>query len=88
MLGFRKEVQLDFLSWVERGAIKLFDLPQTELTQMIGLMDKYSDRPMDFADASLVTLAMYTGIRTILSIDSDFDIYRLPDRTRLRNLLR
>jgi len=31
---------------------------------------------------------MQTGIRDIISLDGDFDIYRLPDKGRLRNLLR
>ena len=42
---------------------------------------------MDLADASLLVVAMATGIRDVLSLDLDFDIYRLPDRKRLRNLL-
>ena len=43
---------------------------------------------MDLADASVVQLAVQTGCREVLSIDSDFDIYRLPDGAWLANPLR
>jgi len=40
------------------------------------LIRKYLDRPMDFADASLVWVAEQTGVLEILTTDSDFEIYR------------
>ena len=42
---------------------------------------------MDLADASLVALAVETSITDIVLIDSDFDIYRLPGKGRLKNVL-
>jgi hypothetical protein len=42
-------------------------------------MAKYADRPMDFADATLVHLGACKGLNTILTIDhDDFETYRLP----------
>ena len=41
---------------------------------------KYQDRPMDFADASLVALAESQGLKRIFTLDSDFYIYRINDR--------
>jgi hypothetical protein len=42
-------------------------------------MKKYADVPMDYADATLVCLAMDTGIQNIVTLDQkDFSIYRLP----------
>jgi len=43
---------------------------------------------MDFADATLVITAEQTGIREIISIDSDFDIYRLPGKELIRNVFK
>lgn len=40
------------------------------------LIRKYLDRPMDFADASLVWVAEQTEVLEILTTDSDFEIYR------------
>jgi len=41
---------------------------------------------MDFADATLVVAAEKTGIKKIISIDADFDIYRLPGKVKIKNL--
>jgi hypothetical protein len=40
------------------------------------LIRKYLDRPMDFADASLVWVAEQTAVLEILTTDQDFEIYR------------
>lgn len=45
---------------------------------MSELMGKYSDRPMDFADASLVALAERLSLTRIFTVArSDFSTYRL-----------
>lgn len=44
------------------------------------LMSKYRDRPMDFADATLVALAEAMEIRAVFTLDSDFRFYRLHGR--------
>ncbi len=41
------------------------------------LMEKYRDLPMDLADASLVATAEAMNLRQILTIDSDFHVYRI-----------
>ena len=41
------------------------------------LMEKYQDTPMDLADASLVAVAEARGLKRILTLDSDFYIYRI-----------
>jgi uncharacterized protein len=45
-------------------------------------MDKYADRPMDRADATLVASAEEQGHRKVFSLDSDFLIYRINGRHR------
>jgi predicted nucleic acid-binding protein len=48
-------------------------------------MSKYSDRPMDFADATLVHLARRESLSTIFTIDhDDFETYRIDGRRRFR----
>jgi len=37
---------------------------------------RYADLPGDFADLTLVTLSERLDVAEILSLDSDFDIYR------------
>ena len=50
------------------------------------LMKRYARVPMDFADACLVSLADAVGTGRILTLDSDFRIYRWR-RTRSFDLL-
>jgi predicted nucleic acid-binding protein len=48
-------------------------------------MDKYQDRPMDLADASLVALAEEKRLRDIFTLDhADFRTYRLGRREHFR----
>jgi predicted nucleic acid-binding protein len=54
--------------------------------RVVELTGKYADIPMDFADATLVITAEKTGIREIISLDRDFDIYRLPGKEQIRNV--
>jgi len=56
------------------------DLPELEL-----LMRQYGDRPMDFADATLVHLAQRESLDTIFTIDhADFETYRIRGRHPFR----
>ncbi len=52
-----------------------------------GLMSRYWDRPMDFADATLVYLAKREALSTIFTVDhADFQTYRIEGRRRFRVL--
>lgn len=79
--------KLDFLAFVSAGGVAVAALPEEAIEEILQLSRKYTDRPMDFADASLVVLSQRLGVRDILSIDADFDIYRLPRGKTFRNLL-
>jgi len=87
MLSFNIEVQLNFLKWLNLGAITIYQIEQNELKNMIKMMKKYSDIPMDLADSTLMYIAQKEGIKNIISIDSDFDIYRTIKKQSLTNLL-
>lgn len=43
---------------------------------------------MDLADATLVVAAEQLGIRDIISIDSDFYVYRTTDKEHINNIFR
>jgi uncharacterized protein len=88
MLDFNVEVQLLFLEWIANKGMSIFDIYQHDMARIIELTKKYRDRPMDFADASLVLAAKKTKIQKIISIDSDFDIYRLPKKEKIENVFR
>jgi len=86
MLDFNVQTQIDFLKWINDKGIVIYEIKQKDIQRIIELSVKYSDIPMDFADATLVLAAEQTGIRKIISIDSDFEIYRLPSKERIENI--
>lgn len=88
MLDFNKQTQLDFVSWVAEGGIQLYDLEQWQLIKLRGILSKYDDLPADFADASLIVAAESLKFDSILTLDSDFDVYRLNNGAALQNLLK
>jgi len=88
MLDFNVNVQIQFLEWIEKDGIRLHEVKQKDIIEIIEMTKKYKDRPMDFADATLVIAAKRTGIKKIISIDSDFDIYRLPSKELIENIFR
>jgi predicted nucleic acid-binding protein len=67
---------------VHTGRLVVADLSATALDRSAQLMDKYADRPMDLADATLVAFAEEQGHRRIFTLDSDFHIYRIRGRQR------
>jgi predicted nucleic acid-binding protein len=86
MLNFNVGAQIDFFEWVLKKGVILYNVECEGISRIIELIQKYSDLPMDFADASLVLAAEKTGIRSIISIDSDFDVYRLPGKEKIHNI--
>lgn len=86
MLDFNVNVQIDFLKWIERDAIEIPALSKTQIQRIIEFSEKYSDLPMDLADATLMVLSETEGIREIITIHSDFHVYRDVHKQRLKNL--
>ena len=88
MLDFNLQVQIDFLKWCEIGGIEVYNISQDEISKIRIMMEKYIDIPMDLADGTLMYIANKENIKNIVSIDSDFDIYRTLKKQSLDNLLR
>jgi predicted nucleic acid-binding protein len=86
MLNFNVEVQVLFFEWIMKEGVLIQEIQQSDISRIVELTKKYRDRPMDFADATLAVAAEKTGIKQIISIDSDFDIYRLPKKARIENI--
>jgi predicted nucleic acid-binding protein len=67
------------------GAIALSPIDDADLPALDALMARYHDRPMDFADATLVHVARRESVTTIFTIDhDDFETYRIDGRKRFR----
>ncbi len=58
-------------------ALRLAEILPADLSRMRSLMKKYSDLPMDFADASLVAMAESLNVRKVFTLDRrHFSVYR------------
>lgn len=67
------------------GAITVLPIEDSDLPDVKRLMDKYADRPMDFADATLVHLAGRESLSTVFTVDhDDFDTYRIGGKKMFR----
>ena len=86
MLDFNVLVQIDFLKWLQKDALVIPAISKENIARIIELSRKYADVPMDFADASLIVISESEHIREIISIDSDFYIYRNIRNEYLQNI--
>jgi len=81
------QAALDFLWWIEQGALHV-DIPmENSLSDIRSIAQRFSNLPLDLADASIAEAAQRSGLRYILSIDTDFDVYRDRQGQLLINLL-
>ena len=67
---------------VEQGVLRIVPLFESSAdTAAIGqLMRRYADVPMSFADACLVRIVELTAHASVMTLDSDFHIYRQRGR--------
>ena len=71
--------------FLRSGAVSVGTIADAELPELETLMRRYSDRPMDFADATLVHLARRESMTLIMTVDhDDFDTYRIDGRRRFQ----
>ncbi len=83
MLRDLPKAQETLLEMFDRGLLQLLPLDADDLPRIRELMRKYSNRPMDLADAALIRVAEREGIRKIFTVDRrDFAVYRLHGRIR------
>ena len=66
---------------IELGNLSIMEIKPEETPRIAELILKYSDLPMDFTDAALVTCCEQREIAIVFTFDSDFSVYR-PSHTR------
>lgn len=74
---------LEVIALVRDGALEVIELVDAG-GRIHDLMKKYADCPMDLADASLVWASEHAGIKQVVTIDSDFTVFRLANGLRLQ----
>ena len=71
--------------FLRSGPVTVLPIGDEDLPDLEALMIRYSDRPMDFADATLVHLARREELVTIFTVDhDDFETYRIEGKRRFR----
>jgi predicted nucleic acid-binding protein len=84
-----KRMRNQEIAWrlLRTGQIEVRAIDDADLPALDALMHRYADRPMDFADATLVHVAEQEGLKTILTIDhADFATYRIGRNAKFRIL--
>jgi predicted nucleic acid-binding protein len=81
LLNFSSKAQSAAIDFVLSGAIDLVPSSLESLKRVKKLMEKYKDIPMDYADATLVSIAEDLSIKEVVTFDvKDFGIYRLSSK--------
>lgn len=69
------------LDLLQRGALHVALRIEEHVAAIRGLLRKYRDTPMSLADACIVRMAEIHDDHAVLTLDSDFSIYRKHRRT-------
>ena len=88
LLRHSQAAQLNVLEWIRRGGLEIVPIDPSDIDRLVALTHKYRDLPMDLADGSLIIIAERLHLRDILSIDSDYDVYRTLKKEPFVNVLR
>ena len=76
------EARIGLLNSVGQKLV-VVEVPVVSYLELAATIEKYSDREVDFTDASLVWLAERSGLRQILTVDvADFSTFRLKNGKR------
>ncbi|MFM1813160.1 MAG: hypothetical protein RLZZ336_2098 [Cyanobacteriota bacterium] len=79
--------QNHLLGAVSRGGLEVTGLVPEDYGRIAELNARYADLPGDFADLTLITISERLDIAEILTLDSDFDVYRRFRREPFRRVL-
>jgi len=66
-LNFSRQAQLDFLTWIERGAVTVAPVTEEDITQLYEITRKPPNYPVDLADQNLSILSKKLDITTVIT---------------------
>jgi predicted nucleic acid-binding protein len=69
---------------LQGGVLSLSFHLEEHVSEVRSLLRKYRDRPMSLADACIVRMAEIHKQHAVLTLDSDFTVYRMLGRVPLR----
>jgi uncharacterized protein len=71
------------LALIENGALRIAFSAEEHVSELRRLLRKHRDQPMSFADACIVRMAELNEHHAVLTLDSDFLVYRKHGRIPL-----
>ena len=83
LLGPLPKAQDALFELLENGALRIALHVEEHVPALRALHRKYRDRPMSLADACIVRMAELFDQHGVLTLDSDFSVYRKHGRTPL-----
>lgn len=83
LLSGYPKAQDKLLELIQNGALAVTLRVEDHLTELRTLIQKYRDTPMSLADACVVRMAELHDRHAVLTLDSDFTVYRKHGRTPL-----
>ena len=83
LLGREPRAQDSLLGLLESGALRIAFHVEEHVPALRALQRKYQDRPMSLADACIVRMAELNERHAVLTLDSDFLVYRKHGRAPL-----
>ena len=85
LLGPSIKAQRACIEFLLKGGATLIPQSKKSLSRASALMEKYEDIPMDFADATLVSLAEEIDVVEVLTLDRrGFSTYRIRGKTAFK----
>ena len=85
LLGPSIKAQRACIEFLLKGGASLIPQSKESLSRASALMEKYEDIPMDFADATLVSLAEEIDVVEVLTLDRrGFSTYRIRGKTAFK----
>lgn len=83
LLARHAKAQQALFELLQNGALKIAFQIEDHISALHRLLQKYSDTPMSLADACVVRMAEIHDRHDVLTLDSDFSIYRKHGRVAL-----
>lgn len=83
LLGTLPKAQDALFELLENGALRIAFHADEHVAALRALHRKYRDRPMSLADACIVRMAELFDGHSVLTLDSDFSVYRKRGREPL-----
>jgi len=83
LLARYPKAQDAILELIDNGALRVAFRIDEHLDALRKLLEKYRDTPISLADACIVRMSEIHGLHAVLTLDSDFLVYRKHGRTTL-----